>query len=180
MMAGHGLSKSRITAWRQCPKRLWLQVYHSELVEISGQAQRAFQIGHEVGAIAQHLCPDGILIEDDDNLAAAITATKFAMNRHPDRPLFEATFEHDGLLVRADVLLPTNMGYRMTEVKASTSVKPYHVGDCAVQAWVLQQNHIKLKSVELAHIDTSFVYQGDGDYQGLLKSERLDSEIQEV
>jgi len=179
-MAGYGLSKSRITAWRQCPKRLWLQNHRPELLEVSDQAQRAFQIGHEVGEIAQQLCPNGILIKDDDNLSVAISATRSAMNMHPDRPLFEATFEHDGLLVRADVLLPTKMGYRMTEVKASTSVKPYHVEDCAVQAWVLKLNHIKLNSVELAHIDTSFVYHGDGDYQGLLKSERLDSNIAEL
>ena len=120
-------------------------------MEVSDQAQRAFQIGHEVGEIAQQLCPNGILIKDDDNLSVAISATISAMNMHPDRPLFEATFEHDGLLVRTDVLLPTKMGYRMTEVKASTSVKPYHVDDCAVQAWVLKQNHIKLNLVELAY-----------------------------
>jgi len=149
-------------------------------LEVSDQAQRAFQIGHEVGEIAQQLCPNGILIKDDDNLSVAISATISAMNMHPDRPLFEATFEHDGLLVRTDVLLPTKMGYRMTEVKASTSVKPYHVDDCAVQAWVLKQNHIKLNLVELAYIDTSFVYHGDGDYQGLLKSESLDSYIEEL
>jgi hypothetical protein len=176
-MAGHGLSKSRITAWRQCPKRLWLQVHRRELQEVSDQATRAFQIGTEVGEIAQRLCPDGILIEDQDNLAAAIAATRSALDTHPDRPIFEATFQHDGLLVRADVLLPTRNGYRLTEVKSSTAVKPYHVDDCAVQAWVLKQNNIRLASVELAHIDKSFVYQGGGDYHGLFKSVRLDSEI---
>ncbi len=179
-MASHGLSKSRITAWRQCPKRLWLQIQRPELLEVSDQALRAFQIGHEVGKIAQQLCPEGILIKDDDNLSAAIAATKSALTMYPERPLFEATFQHDDLLVRADVLLPTRNGYRMTEVKSSTSVKPYHIGDCAVQAWVLKQSHIKLESVELAHVDTSFVYQGDGDYLGLLKSESLDSEIEEL
>ena len=66
---------------------------------------------------------------------------------------------------------------RLTEVKSSTSVKPYHVEDCAVQAWVLKQNNIRLASIELAHVDTSFVYQGDGNYHGLLQSVRLDAEI---
>lgn len=177
-MAGHGLSKSRITAWRQCPKRLWLQIHQPELLEVSGRAERVFQIGNEAGAIAQRFCPDGILIEDQNNLAAAIAATRSALDTHPDRPIFEATFQHGGLLVRADVLLPTRNGYRMTEVKSSTSVKPYHVDDCAVQAWVLKQNRIPLASVELAHIDTSFVYQGGGNYHGLFKSVRLDSEIE--
>jgi hypothetical protein len=176
-MAGYGLSKSRITAWRQCPKRLWLQIHRQELLVESVQAQQAFQIGNEIGEIAQRLCPDGILIEDDDNLAAAIERTKAAISNYPDRPIFEATFQHDGLLVRADVLLPTRKGYRMTEVKSSASVKPYHVEDCAVQAWVLKQNNIKLATIELAHVDTSFVYQGDGNCHGILKSVKLDEEI---
>ena len=176
-MAGHGLSKSRITEWRQCPKRLWLRVNHPELLEESDQMQRVFQIGHEIGELAQKLCPDGILIEDQKNLSAAIISTKAALKDHPDRPIFEATFQHEGLLIRADVLLPTRKGYRMTEVKSSTSVKPYHIDDCAVQAWVLKQNKVKLATVELAYVDTSFVYQGDGNYHGLLKSENLDAEM---
>ena len=179
-MAGHGLSKSRITAWRQCPKRLWLQIHRRELLKESDQVKRLYQIGNEVGEIAQQLCPDGILIEDQKNLSAAIAATKAALDAYPDRPIFEATFQHECLLVRADVLLPTRNGYRMTEVKSSTEVKPYHVDDCAVQAWVLKQNRIRLASVELAHIDKSFVYQGDGNYHGLFKSARLDSEVKEL
>jgi len=179
-MAGHGLSKSRITAWRQCPKRLWLQIYRKDLLEESDEIKRAYQIGNEIGEIAQRLCPNGILIEDQDNLTAAIAATKSALATYPDRPLFEATFQHEGLLVRADVLLPTRRGYRMTEVKSSASVKPYHVDDCAVQAWVLKQNGIRIASVELAHVDKTFVYQGDGNYHGLLQSVRLDAEIKEL
>lgn len=176
-MAGHGLSKSRITAWRQCPKRLWLQINRSELLKVSDLTVQSFQIGNEIGEIAQRLCHNGILIEDQDNLSAAIAATKAALSGHPDRPIFEATFQHEGLLIRADVLTPTLNGYRMTEVKSSTSVKPYHVDDCAVQAWVLKQNKIKLASVELAHVDKSFVYEGNGYYLGLLKAVPLDAEI---
>jgi len=179
-MAGHGLSKSRITAWRQCPKRLWLQIYRRELLEESDEVNQSYQVGNEIGAIAQQLCPEGILIEDQDNLAAAISATKAAMDTYPDRPLFEAAFQHEGLLVRSDVLLPTPRGYRMTEVKSSFSVKPYHVDDCAVQAWVLKKNDIRIRAIELAHVDKSFIYQGDGNYHGLLQFVGLDGEINEL
>jgi len=99
------------------------------------------------------------------------------MAAHPDRPIFEATFQHDGVLVRADLLLPTPSGYRMVEVKSSTSVKPYHVDDCAIQSWVLHQNGIPLAAIELAHIDTAFVYQGDGNYQGLFHHAPLDAVV---
>ena len=176
-MAGHGLSKSRIVAWKQCPKRLWLQIHKRDLLEVSSGAEHGFQIGYEVGEVAQGLFPNGILIGDDDDLSAALVSTKAAMATHPERPIFEATFQHDGVLVRVDLLLPTPNGHRMVEVKASASVKPYHLDDCAVQAWVLKQNDIALTSIELAHIDTSFIYQGDGDYQGLFRYASLDEVV---
>lgn len=172
-MSCHGLSKSRIIAWKQCPKRLWLQIHRRDLLEVSDDTEHRFQIGYEVGEVAQGLYPDGILIEDED-LTAALKSTKITMAAYPDSPIFEATFQHDGVLVRADLLLPTNAGYRMIEVKSSASVKPYHIDDCAVQAWVIKQNNILLTSIELAHIDTSFIYQGDGDYHGVLRHEKLD------
>lgn len=176
-MARHGLSKSRVVAWKQCPKRLWLQIHKRDLLEVSDAAERSFQIGYEVGEVAQELFPDGILIEDNDDLSAALLATTATMATHPDRPIFEATFQHDGVLVRADLLLPTPSGYRMVEVKSSASVKPYHIDDCAIQAWVLQQNGIALATIELAHIDTAFVFLGDGNYQGLFHHASLDEAV---
>ncbi|NMM35990.1 MAG: DUF2779 domain-containing protein [Glaciimonas sp.] len=176
-MPRHGLSKSRIIAWKQCPKRLWLQIHRHDLLEVSDGVEHGFQIGYEVGDVAQGLYPNGILIKDDDDLSTALTSTKLAMATYPNRPIFEATFQHDGVLVRADLLLPTETGYRMAEVKSSASVKPYHIDDCAVQAWVIKQNNIALTSIELAHIDTSFVYQGDGNYHGIFRHEKLDDVI---
>jgi hypothetical protein len=55
----------------------------------------------------------------------------------------------------------------MVEVKSSTSVKDYYLADAAIQSWVAQQANLSLSSVEIAHIDNSFVYPGGGDYQGL-------------
>lgn len=162
----HGLSKSRLLAYRQCPKRLWLNVYRRELEEVSEQAAFAFGHGRNIGTVARSLQPDGILIETDD-LAEALAATRRIMAEQPDRPIFEATFEHAGVLVRADVLTPEPGGYRMTEVKASTRVKDYHLTDCAIQNWVCQQAGIPITRTELAHVDTRFVYPGGGAYRGL-------------
>ncbi len=162
----HGLSKSRLLAFRQCPKRLWLHVHRRELEEISEPAAFAFGHGHTVGAVARALQPDGMLIETD-NLAEALATTRRVMAEQPGRPIFEATFEHAGVLVRADVMTPEPGGYRMTEVKASTRVKDYHLIDCAIQTWVCQQAGIPITRTELAHVDTRFVYPGGGDYRGL-------------
>jgi hypothetical protein len=102
-MSYHGLSKSRIIAWKQCPKRLWLQIHRRDLLEVSDDTEHRFQVGYEVGEVAQGLYPTGILIEDEDDLSAALKSTKTAMAAYPDSPIFEATFQHDGVLVRAEL-----------------------------------------------------------------------------
>ncbi len=164
-----GLSKSRLLAHRQCPKRLWLQINQPELLEVPGAATQArFNTGYKVGDIAHSLYPNGVLIETD-NLAQALRETADIRATAPTLPIFEATFEHDGVLIRADVLLPTAAGYRLIEVKSSAKVKPYHLIDAAIQLWVLQQNGLTVIESAIAHIDTGFVYAGNGDYRGLLK-----------
>jgi len=65
----------------------------------------------------------------------------------------------------------------MVEVKSSTSVKDYHLTDAAIQSWVAQQANLPLTSVEIAHIDNSFVYPGGGDYQGLFHYTDISEQI---
>jgi hypothetical protein len=172
-----GLSKSRIIAHQQCPRRLWLEVNRRDLLPpVDPATQARFDAGHEVGRIAQELHRDGILI-DVDNLSQAIKDTANALKGDP-RPIFEATFSADNVLVSADLLLPDGNGYRLVEVKSSTSVKDYHREDASIQGWVLAQNGMKLSSIEIAHVDTDFCYHGDGDYNGLLKYEDITIEAQ--
>ncbi len=171
----HGLSKSRLLLHRQCPKRLWLKVYHPELEEIDNGNQARFATGTYVGEVAQQLYPDGVLIDGDD-LGQAMIDTKEILTGEK-RPIFEATFQSDGLLIRADLLLPDRDGFRMVEVKSSTSVKDYHLTDAAIQSWVAEQAKLPLTSVEIAHIDNSFVYPGGGDYHGLFHHADISEQI---
>lgn len=161
-----GLSKSRLIEWRQCPKRLWLKVNRPELAETSPAAERAFRVGYEIGEIARSLYPDGVLVETRD-LREALTITRELLHTEPGRPIFEATFERDGLLVQADLLLPENGGYRMVEVKSATSVKDYYIEDAAIQRWTASGT-ITLTGLDIAHVNNHFVYPGNLEYQGLL------------
>jgi len=172
-----GLSKSRILIHRQCPRRLWLQVYKPELADESTD-QPLTQVGTTVGVLARQLHPDGVLIDAED-LRAALRKTAQALTAKPRRPLFEATFEHDGVLARADLLRPVARGWRMVEVKSSTSIKEYYLEDTAVQSWVLRGAGIPLREEAIAHIDRDFVYPGDGHYQGLLIEQDVGAEVAE-
>jgi len=173
-----GLSKSRLIEWRQCPKRLWLKIHRPELIETSAETERGFQIGYAVGAVAQELCPDGILVDADD-LRGALRLTKELLVNQPGAPLFEATFERDGVLVRADLLLPETGGYRLVEVKAATSVKDYYLADAAIQRWVVGEA-VSLTGVDVAHVNNRFVYPGGGDYRGLLTHVSVNAETEAI
>jgi len=175
-----GLSKSKLMSFRQCPKRLWLEKHRPELAEeIPGQ-QAAFAMGHEVGEMARRLydpAGSGILIEYDEGLKAAMDRTATVLAQGSSTPVFEATFQRNGLLVRTDVLERGPRGPRLVEVKASTSVKQEHLVDCAIQSWVLEATPAKPRSVALAHVNSQFTYGGDGRYEGLLVEQDLSADV---
>jgi hypothetical protein len=50
-----GISKSRYTLYRQCPKALWLRTYKPELCIIGDALQQRFQAGSAVGELAKEL-----------------------------------------------------------------------------------------------------------------------------
>ncbi len=180
--AGPKLSKSRlISAW-QCPKRLYLEKFRPELAEITDKTEAMFALGHEVGAVAKALYgkAESVEIPFDRKTGRMVEATRQLVAAGARFPIFEATFEHDGIVVRADALLPEGDAWRLVEVKASTSVKDYHVLDCAIQEWVLRNSGIRLTSITLAHINNQFVYDGDGNYEGLLIEHDLTDEVKSV
>jgi CRISPR/Cas system-associated exonuclease Cas4 (RecB family) len=177
------LSKSKLIAYLQCPKRLWLELHHPELSEDSPQAQAAFSSGHEVGAVARK-------IYDPENQGTTLRIATVGVDRVVARtnelltekyPIFEAAFKSGETLAFADVLLPVlrpgTTHWRIIEVKSSTSVKDHYRDDVAIQSFIARGAGIVLASVSLACIDSSWVYQGDGKYHGLLVETDLTDEV---
>lgn len=178
----HTFSKSKLMALRQCPKRLWLEVHRPDLREDSAATEASFQVGFQVGDIARQIYdPEerGALI-DVGNEGFDRAFERSAELLHTTQPIFEAGFSAGGALAFADVMLPEQHNgkqvWRMVEVKSSTRVKDYHRDDVAVQAFVAQAAGVPLKSISVAHIDSSWVYPGDEDYRGLLKENDLTAE----
>ena len=176
------LSKSKLMAYRQCPKRLWLEVHRLDLREDSAATQASFAVGHQVGDIAQRLYDPkgkGVLIDpQSEGFDTAFARTKELLESA--QPIFEAGFRAEGALAFADVMLPVRkagkLAWRMVEVKSSTSVKDYHRDDAAVQSLLACSSGVPLTGIALAHIDNSWVYPGNGDYSGLLVENDLTDE----
>ena len=171
------LSKSRlISAW-QCPKKLHLEKHRPELGEVSDQTESLFATGHQVGAVAQQQYGTADSVEVAFNFKTMEIETRRLIEGGAGFPIFEATFRHENVLVRVDAMIPDGDGWRVVEVKASTSVKDYHILDCAIQDWVLRNSGINVTSISLAHINNQFVYAGDGNYDGLLLENDLTDEV---
>jgi len=174
------LSKSKILSGRQCVKRLYLEVHQPQLAEISPSTQQVEWWGDEVLKVARALNQGGILIGHDHDLNQALAQTSSLLEKSISNPLFEAAFENEGVLVRSDVLFPDPREPRLVEVKAATSVEDYHLEDCAVQAWVIENRGIPLTRIELARVDTSFIYKGGQNYQGLLVHEDVTPAVRQI
>lgn len=176
------LSKSKLLAFRQCPKRLWLEIHRPNLRTDSATTQANFDVGHQVDNIAQQLYDPkgkGTLIDPQaEGFDTAFIRSQALLKSA--QPIFEAGFRAEGALAFADVMLPVKQGgkraWRMIEVKSSTSVKSYHRDDVAVQAFIAQAADVPLKAIALSHIDNSWTYPGNGDYKGLLIESNLTEE----
>lgn len=173
-----GLSKSKILAARQCPRRLWLQTHHPELTEQGDDQRMRIEGGTRFGELARDLLGDGKLIEHVDDLKTALAMTRSLVDgAKAGTRLFEAAFDHDGVLVRVDALERVRRGWRLTEIKSSTEVKDYHAEDVAVQAWVLGEAGIDLRETHLGVVNKEFVYREPERYDGLLRTEPVDDAI---
>jgi hypothetical protein len=136
-----------------------------------------FAGGNKVGDIAQQLYGSEASVEIAFDFRTMVAQTRRLIENGADFPIFEASFRYENVLVRADVMVPEGDGWHLIEVKASTSVKDYHVLDCAIQDWVLRNSGINVLSMSLAHINNQFTYAGDGNYDGLLLENDLTEEV---
>ena len=176
------ISKTMLLAFRQCSRRLWLETYHPELRIDSSAAKGGFESGNAAGTIARQLYdPDrkGIFINvEREGIDAALACSAGMLTSN--RPIFEAGFVGGGGVVFADIMLPVNRTgqttWQLIEVKSSTAVKDHHRDEVAFQVFVANRAGLKVATASVAHIDSTFVYSGDGHYDGLFAEVDLTKE----
>lgn len=173
-----GISKSRLLAFETCERKLWMQVHQPDLAAPDPATLDRMASGNDVGALARALHPDGHLISADAGLSAAVEETATLLSSGFRKPLFEATFIHDGMLVRADILLPVEgNAWDLVEVKSSGEIKGYQLHDLATQLWVIRESGVDLRRGLIRHINTSFTLQYPGQFDGLFNDVDLTNDI---
>ncbi len=169
------LSKSKIAAFEHCPRRLWLQTHRPELAKIDEHTLALFDAGHRVGELARTRHPNGALVsEGPKEIVAALARTQALLTAAVRRPIFEAAFQRDDVIIRADILSPDDLGgWALIEVKNSASVKPYQILDAATQTWVLRGNAICVSSVTIRHVERPM----RGRWRGFFQMRFVDADV---
>ena len=162
-MSDPRLSKSRFLSGVQCHLRLWYETNRPDLAsEPDDVLQAVFDTGHEVGRMACRLYPGGYAVSHDHrHIPEALDETRRVVEAGSAPAIFEAAFEYEGVLVRADVIerLPEG-GWRLVEVKSSTRLKDVFVLDVAVQLWVLKGAGLDVREAGVLTLDRGYIYDG--------------------
>jgi len=159
------LSKSRFAAGVQCHKLLWWKVHEPGAVELQPDKvlQDRFDQGTQVGVLARGRFPGGVLIDlPYDAVEQRLQRTREALAAHVP-VIFEASFVADNTYVAVDVLERQSNGFRLIEVKSSSSQKDEHIPDAAVQVHVAQQSGIDVRVAEILHLNKEFRHPDQGD-----------------
>ncbi|WP_228276070.1 DUF2779 domain-containing protein [Aliarcobacter butzleri] len=172
------LSKSQYIRGLQCHKSLWLYKNSPELRDTPNQAQESlFNTGYDVGELAKQLFPNGIEIYfDTSNFNGMIEKTKELIDNDCE-VIYEAAFKENGIFAMADILVKNGEAWDIYEVKASTSVKEYHLNDASVQ-WYSLNNAINLNKAYIVHINNSYVRDAELDVQKLFSIVDVTDEVQ--
>jgi len=158
------LSKSRFTAGLQCHRQLWWKVHEPRAPELKPDAalQAIFNMGNRVGERAREEFPGATLIDlDYRRLKQAVDATRRAIDDGAS-VILEASFREDKIFVAVDALSKEGDAWVVTEVKATSKVKPQHIPDAAVQAHVVERAGLRVDRVELMHLNTTHRHPDQG------------------
>lgn len=174
-----GLSKSRYTAFCQCPKNLWLKVYKPDEAVIDDALQARFEQGNAVGDLAMGFFGNykEVHVEKSDgslDLTAMVEQTRQWMQEGVEN-ICEASFTFGGNYCAVDILRKQGDGWAIYEVK-STSFPEFngqetkldkYAPDIAYQKWVLTQCGINVTGTYLVCLNSDYVRQGELDIQQL-------------
>lgn len=157
------LSKSRFISGSQCHLRLWNDFHARDLAADPGTSLQAiFDTGHEVGELACKRYPEGHFVAQNHlQITEALVETRQVLEQGTAPALFEAAFEQQGLLTRADIIERLSSGgWRLIEVKSTTNLKDVFVLDVAFQLSVLRGAGLDVREAFVMTLDRSYVYDG--------------------
>jgi CRISPR/Cas system-associated exonuclease Cas4 (RecB family) len=172
------LTKTLYLTGLDCPRKMWYKAHAP--AEPGVDIQWQMEQGKKVGKRARGEFPESNCIRGPTT-EAALGKTKEALKRRAG-PLFEPAFLHEDLLVRVDILRPSeNGGWILTEVKSTTSPDKENEQDVAFQKHVLEGTGLSLARTEVMHLNSDYRHPGVGDlFEHTDLTGELGSRLEEV
>ncbi len=178
-MEKHILSKSTFIRAKQCLKSLYLYKNHIYLRDkISKEQQARFSRGINVGLLAQQLFPDGV-DASPQNVSLyheSVVKTKHLIEKGT-KVIYEAAFQHKGILAALDILVNENGSWNAYEIKSSAKITPTYISDAALQYFVISNSGIDIKNIYIANINTAYVRKGNINVHELFKINDVTKEV---
>jgi hypothetical protein len=129
--------------------------------EVSEETQKRFDMGFDVGGLARQLFTGGEIVPYEGFSHSAQMENDAVPDQAGVNTIYEAAFSYNGVFIKADILHCRNGGWEIYEVKASTSLKDYHVNDASIQFYVISGTGLPVSKVFLVHINTDYVRRGE-------------------
>ena len=156
------LTKSQFIRGKQCVKSLWLQT-HKEVVlsEPDRISEQTLAAGTELGIKAQALFGNGQDVSKMGCSNGDRTKITSDLISSGTKTIYEATFQHGGVLVMVDILHKGAEGWEIYEVKSGTTVKETHINDVTLQLMVLTNVGLTVSKACVIHLNKQYVRGGE-------------------
>jgi len=152
------------------PAWLWYKKYEkNKLPEVNEATQALFDAGNVFERYAEELFPKGMHLgfSSFDEYQSLTGRTARAL-KDGEKTIYQGRFEHGDLTFICDVLQVVGENtVDLTEIKATTKVKPEHILDLAFQMTVLEGCGYTVRNISVAHVDNNYTRSGDIDPQGI-------------
>ncbi|CAA9556233.1 MAG: hypothetical protein AVDCRST_MAG43-1485 [uncultured Thermomicrobiales bacterium] len=158
------LSKSDFLNFRICPGFCWIAKHQPHRIPLNTDpgTRRRIDDGDAVEALARQRFPDATLIATLDP-EDAVRQTEAAIAAGATTLFQAAVLTEHGLFARADVLTRDGDGWRMFEIKASTSVTAEHRADATFQAIAFMEAGYDIRRIGVLHLDRNYRLSGSPD-----------------
>jgi hypothetical protein len=162
------ISKSNYISAKQCYKRLWLQKHQPENGEMDEVTKIRLDIGKAIEKLSWNLFPDGVLVEYDHNISNRTKVTKELLD-NKIKIIYEAAFIYKNLIAICDIVVVSDEGIEIYEVKSSTAMKDTYYDDISFQSYVVEQCGYKVSKANIIHINNEYERSGELEYDKLFK-----------
>ncbi len=179
-MEKHILSKSTFIRGSQCLKSLYLNKKRPFLRNRLSDEQRAiFKRGTDVGVMAQQLFPNGVDMKprSPSQYRKKVVETMEIVRNNGFSTIYEATFQHNRLLVLLDILVKSKEGWSAYEVKSSLKISGTFLLDAAFQYYVITGAGVHLDDFYLIYMNKDYVLNDKLEIESLFIRQSVLAEV---